>query len=335
MKFFVRLTGMILLTLLVQSCFKEDEMVTPHPRGQMKSDTIAMTENYLNQVYYSFDSARAVRSVVKTTYDLGFECSNSGWHIILNTSDFMKVVDLGTVEFGQTYDTTGMKKVFDKSDGNPDSTAIGEWYSVNGQDTVSKNHIYAVSRGMDELGNKLGLFQLIIDSLKHGTYYFRYAPLAGGPGTAGAVSKQYGINYRYFSLKSGVVVNVEPPRDTWDVVFTQYTTLLYTDKGEPYPYLVTGVLLNRNSVEATSNSQVDFFSITKEKALAMQLSTALDAIGYDWKSYSFTTGVYTVQPGVTYVVRTVFGQYFKLRFAGFYNSDGLKGYPIIEFQVLS
>ena len=61
---------------------------------------------------------------------------------------------------------------------------------------------------------------------------------------------------------------------------------------------------------------------------------ALDAIGYDWKFYNFTSGVYTIRPNLNYIVHGVSGFYFKLRFVGFYNKDGLKGYPVIEYQKL-
>jgi hypothetical protein len=324
---------LLIITLSFHSCFKEDERVEPHPRGG-QTDTIPMTENYLYQVYYSLDSGNIVSSNVKTLFDFGFECSQTGWHIILNTSDFMKAADLGVVTFGQAFDTTGLALRFDKSDGNPDSTAIGQWFTISGNDTISNNHVYAVSRGLDELGNPLGLYQVIFDSLKNSTYYFRHAPLKGGSGSSGTVAKDKEVSYMFFSLTTGAAVPVEPPGQTYDLLFTQYTTMLFTDQGIPYPYLVTGVLLNRYQVEAAVDSTADFLTITREKALTMNYSKALDAVGYDWKFYSFTTGVYTIRPNLCYIIHGVSGNYFKLRFVGFYNNDGLKGYPVIEYQKL-
>jgi hypothetical protein len=60
----------------------------------------------------------------------------------------------------------------------------------------------------------------------------------------------------------------------------------------------------------------------------------MDFIGYDWKYYDFETGSYTVDFSRSYIIRTRAGFYFKLRFAGFYNASGEKGYPVIEFQRL-
>ncbi|MCX6306665.1 MAG: HmuY family protein [Bacteroidetes bacterium] len=330
-----------LLCLSLQSCFKKDDKVTPHPVGDLLTDTIPMTQDYRYQIYFSLDSGKIVSMNIKTLYDLGFECSGEGWHVILNTSNFMKVADLGNVTLGQAYDTTGMKLRFDKSDGNPDSTAIGTWFSITGKDTVSNNHVYAVSRGLDEAGNPLGLYQVVFDSLKNRSFYFRYALLGGGPVSSGVVSKDPGINFKFFSLKTGTVVPTEPPRQSYDLLFTQYTTLLFkgvqTPAGitqTPYPYLVTGVLLNRHLVGVAVDSTNDFFTITRDQARTMNYTRALDAIGWEWKEYNFETGVYTIRPDICYVIRGVSGFYFKLRFIGFYNKDGLKGYPMIEYQRL-
>ncbi len=330
----ILLSLLLLIAIGFQSCFKEDEMVSPHPRGDIMTDTIPMTVNYLNQVYFSLDSGKVVSANVKTLYDLGFECSQTGWRVILNTGDFMKVADLGKVPFGQTYDTIGLIMLFDKSDGNPDSNAIGQWFEISGADTVSKNHVYALSRGLDELGNPLGLYQVIFDSLRNNMYYFRYAPLSGGTISSGAITKDPEVNYVFFSLKSGSAVPGEPSKDTYDLLFTQYTTMLYTNEGFPYPYLVTGVLLNRYMVVAAVDSIVDFLAITRDIAMTMNYTKALDGIGYDWKYYDDETGNYTILPNLSYVIRGVSGFWFKLRFVDFYNKEGLKGYPVIEYQRL-
>ncbi|TSA26496.1 MAG: hypothetical protein D4R67_07710 [Bacteroidetes bacterium] len=61
---------------------------------------------------------------------------------------------------------------------------------------------------------------------------------------------------------------------------------MFTDLNEPYPYLVTGVLSNRNGVEVAKDTLNDFASITFDQARQMVYSTHLDAIGYDWKYYN-------------------------------------------------
>lgn len=309
-------------------------MITPHSRGNVKTDTIRMTENYLFQVYYDLNSGTVVGTNEKTSSDLGFECNPNGSHVILNTSDFMKVADMGQVLFGAPYDTTGLKMKFDKSNGGTDSTAIGTWFTMNGPDTLSNNHVYAVSRGLDVSGNPLGMYQVIFDSLKKGTYFFRYALLQGGTVFHGSVTKDPSVNYLFFSFQSGSIQHLEPSKSSYDLLFTQYTTMLFTSQGIPYPYLVTGVLLNRNQVEAVSDTIHAFSAISFDLLSSLNFSHNLDAIGYDWKYYSFKTGAYTIRPGLVYIIHGIKGFYYKLRFIGFYDKAGRKGYPVIEFQQL-
>ena len=319
----------------LSSCFKKDEMVLPHPRGDVRTDTIGMTERYRYQLYFDLDSGRVVKFNERTDTDLGFDCDLRGWRIILNTADFMKAADLGMVPFGQPQDTTGANWKFDKSDGNPDSLAIGQWFSVVEGDTLSNHHVYILNRGIDTVGVSLGIFQIIFDSLKNGIYYFRYSPLAGGNVISAAVSKESGMNFIHYSLRSGGIVNpVEPSRNAYELFFTQYTTLLFTDEGAAYPYLVTGVLINPYRVDVSLDTLDAFVDINLDKALQMNFTRSADAIGYDWKYYNFDNGIYTVRAGLSYVIRNQQGFYFKLRFIGFYNRNGEKGYPVIEYQML-
>jgi hypothetical protein len=333
-RFFIVLS-VLFVAVFISSCFKEDEMILPHPPGTVVTDTIPLSYNYKFQVCFDLDSGIIVSQNVKTESDLGFECSPLGWKIILNTADFMKAADMGVVPFGQVHDTAHLTWKFDKSDGNPDSLAFGIWYQVLNGDTVSNNHVYAIDRGFDENANPLGFYQVIFDSLASGRYYFRFAPINGGNIFSGVVVKDGTVNYIYYSFSSGgSTKHLEPSKDKYDLLFTQYTTLLYTDTGEPYPYLVTGVLTNRNNVEVATDTIHEFSTITLSQSSQLPFSKALDAIGYEWKSYNFESGAYTVNSSKTYIIRNNAGLCFKLRFVGFYSKTGEKGYPVIEHQPL-
>jgi hypothetical protein len=148
------------------------------------------------------------------------------------------------------------------------------------------------------------------------------------------VNKNSNVNYLWYSLKEDGIRPLEPSRVGYDLLFTQYTTLLYTDEGIPYPYLVTGVLLNRHIVAVASDTLHAFSDITRDIALDLTYSRDNDRIGYDWKYYNFSSGAYTLRPKNCYIVRTVSGLLFKVRFIGFYDKNGSKGYPVIEYQGL-
>jgi hypothetical protein len=131
---------------------------------------------------------------------------------------------------------------------------------------------------------------------------------------------------------------LEPLKNDWDLLFTQYTTLLYTNEGDPYPYLLTGVLSNPFLIRVAQDTLYDFSEIDLTIAQSLTYSTALDEIGYDWKDVvgDVSTGnvSYVVIEGRNYIVRDTEGFYFKLRFTSFYNNSGDKGYPTFEYQKL-
>ena len=223
------------------------------------------------------------------------------------------------------------------SDGSADSLAIGHWFSINGNDTLGTNQLLLIDRGLDENGIARGFCQFIMDSLKGGTYYFRIAAMNGTNPHSYSVSKKTGVNHVLFSISNPSSTISEPQNSSWDLMFSQYTTLLFTDAGQPYPYLVTGVILNPVFVEAAVDSITPFASIDLVKAQSMTFSRQADRIGYLWKRYDFNSGSYTVNSDLIYVIRDTKGFLYKLRFIGFYkyhDNTLEKGFPSFEYQRL-
>jgi len=327
----------LLLTMMLSSCFKEDEPITPHTPGNFITDTVALTDSYKYQIYYNLYDSVVVSSNIRTVWDLGFESSQSGWRVILNSSCFMKSAYLAGQVFGSPADTTGATWLFNPSDGSADSVAFGRWFTVNGNDTIGTNRLILIDRGVDVNGNPRGFNQLIMDSLVNGTYYFRLAAMNGTNPQSYTISKHDNVNHELFSISSPSTIITEPGNTSWDLLFSQYTTLLFTDVGDPYPYLVTGVLLNPRFTFVAVDSITPFQNINFEMAQLMNFTKQADKIGYDWKKYDFTGGSYTVNSDLSYIIRDNKGFLYKLRFIGFYkflNNRLQKGYPSFEYQKL-
>jgi hypothetical protein len=328
---------LVSIPVLITSCFKDDEPVTPHTPGNYTTDTVALTDTYKYQLYYNLIDSSVMNSTLKSSWDFGFESTPRGWRVILNSSCFMKSAYLAGQDFGSQADTTGAEWLFNPSDGSADSVAIGHWYTINGSDTVGTNRLLVIDRGMDENGELRGFNQLVIDSLVNGVYYFRIAAMDGSNTKSFSIAKRSGYNHVLFSISNPSAVISEPGNTSWDLLFTQYTTLLYTDVGDPYPYLVTGVLINPLFVEVALDSTSAFESIDFAKAQSMKFTNQADKIGYDWKEYDFNAGTYTVNSDLNYIIRDTKGYLYKLRFTGFYkflNRRFQKGYPSFEYQKL-
>lgn len=327
--------GLIFLSIgLLCSCFKDDERITPHQPGNFLNDTARLTDSYKYQVYYNLNLNQEVSSQLKTLWDLGFENSTSGWKVILNSSCFMKSAFLDGQTIGSAVDTTGAKWIFNPSDGSADSLAIGNWFKIIDNDTIGNNRLLLIDRGMDENGISRGYNQLVLDSLKNGVFYFRMAAYNGNNVKSYSVRKSGLQNYMLFSISKPDNLIVEPEQNNWDLLFTQYTTLLFTDAGDPYPYLVTGVILNKKGVEVAVDSVHYFNEITFGMAQELSFKSQSDEIGYSWKIYDFDAGTYAVKSNVNYIIKGVNGYLYKFRFLGFTNKKLEKGYISFEYQRL-
>jgi hypothetical protein len=340
MKIFNLITFFISVVFLT-ACFKEDEKINPHDPGDVKTLAIELTKDYRYQVYYDLGSAEVVSTNLKNQWDLGFECGADGWHVILNTSNFMVAAETGLTDLSLPIDTVGYYWKFDVSSGNPDSTAIGNWVEFSSPDSVKaySNEVYVIDRGYDEAGNLRGLRKIVFEEVGDSTYRLRYANLDGTDENTFIIKKDPSLNYTFFSFDDGgKQLSLEPPKYNWDLVFTQYTTLLITDEGDPYPYLVTGVLSNPYTIAVAQDTLYEFSSINLEIADNFIYSGQQDEIGYDWKDIvgDVNTGnvSYVIVEGLNYIIRDREGFYYKLRFISFYSDSGDKGYPTFEYQRL-
>jgi hypothetical protein len=337
------ITAIALISLL-SSCFKEDEKIIPHDPGDVLTDSVRVATNgkYYYQSYYDLGTESIVRTNLKDSWDLGFECTVKGTKIILNSSNFMKAANSGITDFEMPVDTIGYTWKFDASSGNPDSTAFGGWVYYTSPDSLKAytNDIYVIDRGYDADGNLRGLCKVVFQDVTDSSYTLRFANLDGSNDHYFTIIKDPAVNYICFSFDDeGKQLDFEPPKNDWDLLFSQYTTLLYTSEGDPYPYLLTGVLSNPHHILVAQDTTFDFASIDLDVAKGLTYSEALDEIGYDWKDVvgdvSSGNVTYVIVEGLNYVVRDTDGYYYKLRFISFYSlTNGDKGVPTFEFQRL-
>jgi hypothetical protein len=325
--------------LLFSSCFKEDEAIAPFDRGDRQTATIALGNDYRYQVYFDLNQGLEVSSNNKLDYDLAFESSPLGCRILLNTSTFMRIARTNLTNFESVNSAAGLVFQFDPSSGNLDSTAVGNWFTINGNDTIFDQHVYVIDRGYDQLGRPLGHKKIVFEQIKKDEYSFRYANLNGTDERQGRVKKEAGYNFVYYAFDPQRNTRLlEPNREHYTLLFTQYTTLLFTNDGTPYPYLVTGTLINRHNTYVAIDKAHTFEEIDMDFAEQLPFSNKLDFIGYNWKDLTgdVESGnvLYQVRSDYNYIIRDFQGFYYKMRFVGFYNQEGERGFPVIEFQRL-
>ena len=320
---------LLLLILTVHSCFKEEEKVLPHEQGDLTEGQVAMGAYYGTQVFFDLNSNAVVSSNALIDWDLSFESANGGWIIYLNTAKFMLAGNSFDTLFNADLNAEELNMKFDKSDGNRDSTAIGPWFEISEDSAWSHRYVYLVDRGGDEQGTPQGLKKVRFD-ISGDAYVVHYSNTDNSQDTTVIIDRDPVDERIYFSFDNGIM-DIAPEPDRWSLFFTRYTTMLVTDDGEDYPYLVAGVLLNPDGVEAALDTIIPFMDLNSDDITTLQFTTRADMIGYDWKDYDFDAGLYTIVPGMNYVIRDRDGYFYKLRFVDFYNDQGVKGYPKFEF----
>jgi len=319
----------LILALMLPSCFQEEEMVPPHEQGDLEVGQVALGTTYARQVYYDLLRNDEAASNIISDWDLSFESASGGWTIRLNTSKFMMAGNSFDTVFSAELNPADLDMVFDKSDGNPDSTAIGSWFEMVEDSAFSLSHVYLIDRGRDEDNQALGYKKVQFDILGKDVV-LRYANTDNSQESTLIIPRDPSMDLVFYSFDTGLT-EIAPLPDQWSLHFTKYTTMLQTDAGENYPYLVTGVLLNPNGAVAVRDTEHEFSEITRENALGLDFSSQADVIGYDWKYYNFDAGVYTIEPDKNFVIRDRDGFFYKLRFIDFNSDQGEKGYPKFEF----
>lgn len=287
----------------------------PVPKRAESTHQISLGADYGYQVFYSLTEDREVSRNERTNWDLALEAATDGYHIYLNSSKLMYAWNTDQQDFDAVTDTIGFGagKKMDAANGYADSTAIGDWRGAH--------PVYIIDRGITAEG-AYGMVKIQVTEVTETQYTLSFQDLSGGEKHTLNLQKDPLYNSVFLSFnEGGKSVSVEPPKDKWDICFTQYSVEI------PIPYMVTGVLTNRYQTLAAIDSSLGFEAIDLAFAQQVDFTNAIDVIGYDWKSFDLNTGLYQVDIAKNYIVKTSEGFYFKLHFVDFYNDQGEKGYP--------
>lgn len=330
---------LLLIMGLLSSCFKKDEIVIPHDPGEVTTTVIPMTKYYNDQYYFKLDNNEIVSSNNRSIFDLNFSCNDTLTDISLNTANFAMAAETDFEKLEDVTDTIGLKWNFDKSDGNPDSLAIKHWVSIAAGDTTYSNRVWVINRGISALGIQLGLKKVKFQELKGNKYYFSFSNMDNSGLVETFVEKDDVFGSIQYSFQDETEMQTEPEIDNWDLLFTTYSTLLFTNEGSAYPYLVTGVLQNQKHSMISLDTSLVFSEISLSDTSLLEFKSDLDMIGYEWKKIigDVEAGDYYYETKLndTYIIRDNNLFYYKLRFINFYDPvTGEQGFPTFEFQKL-
>jgi hypothetical protein len=331
----MRLKGLLggLITacsLFVVSCQKPDEpIVLPQQNGSQRVE-IDMGEDYTDQLFFDFETNSIVYTSPILSWDLAFEATSNGYHVFMNGAAKVLAYNTHQTNIFDVNDDPKLKDnkwLVDASCGLPDSTGIGEWLSGG----MSKKEVYILKLDPTRFSDTFKKIQLL--AVTEDKYILQYGDLRGKDVRTVTLPKNPNYNYVYFSFKENAVVNPEPPKNTWDIVFTRYRIVYHYLDNFTYP--VTGVLHNANNTSCAVDSITKYEDVQTSTLLGYNFKKHRDVIGYDWKIVNIdrnnNSATFTVNKEKTYTIKNRNGRYYKMRFLDYYK-NGVKGYPTFEFQ---
>lgn len=314
---------LFVLTLSLFSCEKAEKPVVLPPAGESQMSTVDMGEQYENQIFFSFETNQIVKTSPVYSWDLAFQ--SDGCHVFMNGGKNIFVYNTHLTDPLLVTDASNVPNkswLFDSPCGLPDSTALADWRLPNG---TSKNEIF-IANLTD--GN---FKKFVILSMDAQSFVMAYGNIDAFVLDTIVIPKFQDYNFTYFSFDNGgQLVQPEPPKNSWDIVFTRYRYVYYDL--DNFTYLVSGVLLNPNNTSAMVDSINHFNNIQFDNSFLPQMSSNRDVIGFDWKKYNFDNGKYEVKTTKNYVVRNQQNHFWKIHFLDFYNNNGVKGSPSFEFE---
>lgn len=326
----------VVLSFLFSSCEKnEDVAVTLPPPGNVTFDSVSMGATYDTMVFVDLSTGIKIAKPFRM-YDLAFEASGDGQFIYLNTGKYMfaartTFTDLTVADTAHAVWNTDSENLVG------DSTAVGRNRNNNGSII---NTVIFIDRGKYDFSGAERFRKMQIVNLNDYEYQIRYSRLDNSDYHDFTITKNNLYSLIYFSFSDGgKLVDVAPPKNNWDVVFTRYVHTFY-DQPIPFRYyLVNGVLLNVWAGEQTAMLKKDslpnykmFDALVYNDVTNYTFTNEGGQIGFDWKYYDFNINKYVIRPDQYYLLKDIEGLYYKIKFIDFYNAEAKPGHPSYVYQ---
>ncbi len=303
--------SIVIIAALLIACEKDDS------QGDFAEVKVTMGPDYANDVYYSLDGDQSFE-VPGTNWDIGFGTYVMNPSILINSGAGVELYELSrdTSVWYSPVDTAGMSS-WTRLNNSLETWAVGA-FSGNAPggfdfgwgiyDHVSKN-VNGAAVYLIRLQD--GALKKIFIRQKNGylnTVYFLYANTDGSDEYLVALANNPYADkeYVYYSLAGHMVVDREPLKDSWDLLFTRYYDYRI-------PYIVTGVLTRAG----VSVAKVGGVSPASADTTMAQFSSSFSVIGYDWKEYDMMTNQYTLADDLSYFVKTASGKVYQIYFTHF------------------
>lgn len=358
---------LVLMALAIfQSCSSDDDGMNPDDNDDpIFMDVAVGGPLEPNSVYIDLENGEQT-TVARDSWDLGFSSENE-FRLVLNPGANMMAQSIDKYDLSEvnSTDTIGMSDQMDQfavfnavleqprpdwlgnavnwidnSNGDLSQTAIEEV-----QMNPASNKVHIINRGYTVTNQPRGWMKIKV--LRSGDgYELQYAPIDSDAYETVQIDKTPNHNFTFFNFEAGVL-EVEPPKDDWQIAFSSSITL-FRFAGVLVPYAFKDyVFHNRHEVEVApvlyEEEELENIDILEEfnafelsMTADLEFNSAINTIGADWRTVSNPQfgGETAVKGDRFYVVLDANGNYYKLLFVGMLSETGERGFPSIQFEQL-
>ena len=296
-------------------------------QASLPLDSILMGASYANEVYYSMSNS-TVLVTPRDQWDIAFRANimsssiiiNDGTGVVLYTYPKSDTSGWANVDTSGLYGWTPMyNDPDDWENGAFSRNATGHPDYGWGIYNTSTHNLKGDSLFIIKLRNES--FRKIWIQRKYSsanTYVFKYAFLDGSDEHQVTLDcMPYSTkDFVGYNLAMNVVVDFQPPKADWDLLFTKYMSV--QPNGTPYP--VTGVL-QHSEVGVGKHSQVSP-GFTDWGTDGFEFSRQV--IGWDWKVFDMQSFTYICLDSLVYFVQDQGGDVYEMIFTKFAGSGSGK-----------
>jgi hypothetical protein len=308
-------------------------------------DTIVMGSAYVNDVYYSLNKG-ITATPPRATWDIAFRTGIMSSCILTNgvSGVMLYAYPKSDTSGWATLDTNGLYSW------KPLYNSVKKWEDGAFMANAGKHPDYGWGV-YNNTTHKLHGDSLFVIKLLNGTYrkiwivqkdspknkyYVRYAKLDGTMDTTVMIDCNLYKTKEFvgFSVSSNSVVDREPLKTNWDLLFTKYMDKVSMGPGVYVDYPVMGILTNNVNVFITEVRGVNQQTYEDYKAHKFD-STDISVIGRDWKKSVGQPPVYSIVDTLVYFLYdTASGDVYKLYFKGFEDGSSSDGKVMFKTKLL-
>lgn len=280
--------------------------IATNVNAQLIEDTVSVGAGYANDVWYSLENG-IVASAPQAEWHIAFDVSARSSELHFNTAPGYELrVYPGSPSNFETADTSDLS-TWEKLYNNDDSWTKGAFSQIGtghpdygwGEYSMTTHNLSGIRFFIAKIGNEYrkifikellsqqGIYTIVIDDLantQRNTITFNKNEAAGR-------------NFGYINILTGEILNREPDKTEWDLVFQRYSAL---QNNGTYA-TATGIRHNNNIAVAIAKGVDDpetFSDVTD-----LEWKSPINTIGYGWKSVNYETRLWSVVDSTVYFVK--------------------------------